>query len=1230
MVKINDKEFTTYDLDTIKTIYERIAAGMNTLPKFLIFKNGLPPDIPVFSTNINIQVDNLLNIIENEKNIYELYKHIKSLEDNLVENITLQNCVYYYVILNKHFNESYKFSIQIQYGDTIKIGTINNIVLDINKIKEEFNIKDYYNIKQNIEELWERKNNNGKVLNDNIQNNINKWDETYNKKNEISMFKLFDEKSGVKYNDFKLEKVKFEFTLEIENVSSILELFNIINLNKNVPFASTNNFYKILNEFIPPSEWVNLFDKSTSFRDKYKDIDRNNNILLKVLEEKQIKNKNSYIEVILNIKELNIIQVNIEYNTENISKTQVIKTVLSIFKTSNFIENEKENNVNGVFFIPSQSLNKEVFLDMVINNNLFSNLLAVNESKIGKKRSIHIYFENSKIGKITAKLSSEKLELNDYLLNKDTNFVKDSNYIRVKITKCENIEKIKSFQEIFSKLITIYNENCKSIIDIYKKNYCPIEDEEDEIVKTKKELKLRNIDPFVFQANYGKYCDNKPKYISDEDAKIKIEEGDENKIIRFPKEKTEKSEPKYYICDDPVLKYPGLRDNPFQNNNEILPYIPCCYEKDQKNIQGSKYRNYYYNEKLNERENKGQDIRKLNKILEYDTYGYLPENLNKIFYIGDQDGIYLRKGGHRNKNSFLYCIMSALGKKTEDLNTIRMKLAEYAAYCKQELYDYTSDEIRKKIKDSEEYFDPKLFIHLLEICFNCNIFIFSQENNGQIVIPRNLECYYKMKNKDRCIFVYEHMGSRSDKSLYPQCELIVRQISKYKKETESVFPINSSISKNIFVIFINYSLSYTLNKKISLIDINWPWENAISQTFDSKGKTRIINIEYNKELISVVTTPIQPLNLKEDINNTIYKTTVEIAYKILKKLNANDIVDNHEEQKITGKIGNVMCNILINKSVSLKEDIKLSTITEYNTYKKLSRYVVEYLFWLFSKYLKDNSILIDKINENDYKNFKNKYIEIHPLFKYQNIEKLFSMKNSGIINNNKLIIKSEETLRRLFYVLRLKIIRNEKELLNYYKKTMIQDYYLDITDFEYNKIQVILQGESAFYNLITQNNKNIIHNEIYFKKLSQKDKEDKQKEEDEEDEEDEDEEDEGYEQDDNITKKKMVEYGEIPYFFRNNYIDNNIYLAQNVDNILKAIKISEIWHDFKYNPGTNLDVKNVNIKKFKLYSFVNVNNIKLYNVDGEKNDLDIKILGYKVKDTKTYQLIPFYTVLLKL
>ena len=103
MVKINNKEFKTYDLDSETTIFSRIASEMKTLPKFLIFTDGIP-DIEVFAVDENIEVLNLLEIIINTTNIYDLYNEVKKYKDKILEYFDLQNCVRYYMLVNKNFN----------------------------------------------------------------------------------------------------------------------------------------------------------------------------------------------------------------------------------------------------------------------------------------------------------------------------------------------------------------------------------------------------------------------------------------------------------------------------------------------------------------------------------------------------------------------------------------------------------------------------------------------------------------------------------------------------------------------------------------------------------------------------------------------------------------------------------------------------------------------------------------------------------------------------------------------------------------------------------------------------------------------------------------------------------------------------------------------------------------------------------------------------------------------
>ena len=64
--------------------------------------------------------------------------------------------------------------------------------------------------------------------------------------------------------------------------------------------------------------------------------------------------------------------------------------------------------------------------------------------------------------------------------------------------------------------------------------------------------------------------------------------------------------------------------------------------------------------------------------------------------------------------------------RNEYLKEVRLTLRtpELISCCKQEMYDYSDKEIYDIISNNERYFDPKLFIHLLEIKYNCNIFIF--------------------------------------------------------------------------------------------------------------------------------------------------------------------------------------------------------------------------------------------------------------------------------------------------------------------------------------------------------------------------------------------------------------------------------------------------------------------------------------------------------------------------
>ena len=1045
------------------------------------------------------------------------------------------------------------------------------------------------------------------------------------------VFEDFDKIVGLTYTKFDLEKVKFQLELET-NVISLLEIFNNIKLNKTIPFATTQYFYKILKDFSPFVKWTNLFDKSKTYSDKYKNIDRNNNIILQILsKEGKTKTIKNYSEGIINYN--NTFNLKLSYNLKkyDISKEDLINEVLEVININSY-KNETEIDVNGVFYFPKQKLNKYILMDLIMNDTLFSSILTVDETKIISKSTVFVYFNNTKTGQITAYITEQKVT-KDILKTIDPKdieyFPLGSNFLRIKISKCENIKKVEYFQLILSKLFVLYNEKYPEILRFYEKYgiYTEFEDEPEEVDK---KILLKNIDPDIFKANYTRFCRFPPTFVSEEDLDDpNIMNYEKNgkilqyNVIQFPKEVTGNSFPKNYICKYDKNIYPGLRDNPY-DNSDILPYIPCCYPKDQTKIAGSKYRNYYFGEDIIEKEVKQQGIYVSNIILPNDSFGTLPENITRLFWIVDSKGIYYRKGMFRNKNSFLNCVMEALNEETKILsinneserenylNDVRKQLVEEnIACCKQEMYDYKNEDIINYINDLEKYFDPKLFIHLLELKFNCNIFIFNRTNNGELILPRHIKGYYKLKNKRKSIFIYEHTGGESKKVEYPQCELIVREIGEETPEYN--FSYGSIITENIFNVFDKINTSYIFNKKIELIEFNiFSRINIVpvSQFIDSYGKTRLINLMYKNNIISMNTSPLPPFNIKEDNISNINFTDINTAIDIASELNItiiSQLVDiNNNIKELRGKIGNINISIpidgndkqiyaipvvkIINKDI-IGENIfnsdlvnysnsYISTLTKFNFYKKLSRYITEYIIWLYSKFVNRNNIKEEDYLKSDIlENFKNNNITIDENFEYGQVNKTLSM-DSSLMSDNKLVLKSEETLKRLFYVLRLYIARNLENFKNFKDKKMIQDFYVDLTDFDYYPFQVILQGENSIIKWIDEKNKN------------------------------------------NFLSNEIINEKTLPYFFRNELInDNKIYLVQNTDSYIKAQNIAIFWNNYNYNPGTNVTIEKTLIYKANLYSYRNNKNIKNYLIDGEDNDYNINIVGYKVDGNSLFSVL---------
>jgi len=1263
MVLINNIEFRIYDQDTINSIIDRIAYNFNTLSKY-IYIDKKNDTIEYFKTSTNnIIVINLVDIIMESNNIEELVTNISKYNIN---NEVKTDLIIYWLIF-KQFLEIEEIGLEYK-----------NLVL----LELENQIKTIENIKIDVYNIW-----NNKVT---VKKNILELIDKNKKKVEEykDFFSKLEEIVPVKNSKFELESMDLYYTCAIEDLNN-LELFNIIHLNNQIPFASFNNFYKILKDFLPYKSWAYTFEDE---------------IILKILKKKKINegmieflNKedtpdseidNIYGTVFISIEgepgeQVIKIRTPIEESEHNINYKEQLKYISEVLfgeNKSNYLKGEPtiiEDRIKGIFYIPNQQLDEYVFSDLVMNNFLIANLLYIDESdKVTKeKNNIYIHFKDELLGEIGANITEKYARKNDpYLRGKDilNDFKLGSYYIRVKISRSETRKSVDNFINIFCKIMGIYNEERNNIINFYKKYIPTFGERQVEQIEEPKKIMLKNIDPQLFITDYSTKCQNQPIIIDDSEVEEYKAEG--KQVMRYPATENEGLIQRNYVCVDNKKNkfiYPGLLNNDL-SNADIAPYLPCCYTTDHSKIAGSNYRQYFFDDPPKQIKTLSQQsliqgksfvgkISKSNRGIIRREDGKLPDNLNNYLNeIQPTEGyVFLRRGFFDTNCSFLNCILEALGleiiQQLEDidstlayLNNLREKLSDYASICKQTLYDYSIEEIKEKIINPQEYFNPEYFIPLLEYYFNCNIYVFKRtknSNDANLIIPRHTHFYYKYQDttKNKNILIYEHRGSKSDQKLYPRCELIIRWKENTRENIDSYFTRNSTISIKILDLFnklnngyifpINKILQPTYIKNINKVEIN---ENIIliEQGIDFIGKCRLINLKYKDIFFSIFTTPIPPLELSIIDNWIPHRIDIKNFKEIIEIMNIQITHQkiNKEKNMIEGFIGkwkNILICIPVNDSLNNnlyqsnnfdKLDINNdfiypinnnSELYIFNKNKKLSRYIISYLLWLFSKYINVNNLQEIIKNgetnnsseiENLLINFQKENISIISNFKYKNVSRIFSM-NSGIMFENKLVIKSEETLKRLLYILRIEI-KETKKIINYWKRQTIEKYFIDVSDFDYNNNQIVLQGQESIKQWILE----------YNLKYELSDK--------------------------NQIKIEQKE----PYFFQNILISPDIFIAQNTNKLIKAYIIGKTWIKEGYNCGYNCGYKSddnngdgddnfdnilskeelVNMN-FTLWIYKNKKDIQKYIygfIDEYTNK--INILGYK--DNNDNDL---YTVLLK-
>lgn len=1092
-----------YPDDTQASIKNKTAYQLNTLPKYIFIEN-----YPKVQNQESIEIGGL-----------DLISYIQSLED--IDFLSFYNSIK----VQYPFDMNTILQLWITYNPEVTEETLPFIQIEL----------DGMNLLP-IDTLFQ----NRKIFKNKIRDEIADFKDKQKEENKEKL--AFDSIVPIKYTSFFINKTTQNYTTNLY-AYDYSDLFNKLHTNENINLIMWGDIYKI---GIVPIE------------------------NLPTLEEEE-----SIFIFIEDNKKLRAIKIKLENHTAHIileSKNQtIINKILSAFEPGTKIMFINQEFIQGVYYINDTNFNNYLFADVVMNNDTISKFLVINESlKASRKNNtVRVRYQDRIIFTLTLVTMNTKIIKT---LRPDDISTLGSTFLRVVVSEVKDKKDIEQFQTTFGKIYTIYLNNLTSVFNFYKSFIPKFEKKEQTETNVKQKKRLKDIAPDLFLSNYSRKCLSPPEIIQESEVP---QYEQEYQVMKFPKDSD--GLPQHnYICQprNGIPYYPGLKKNNMKNA-DIYPYIPCCYPVDQRLKKNSKY-NQYYNSGVSETTEDKKMVYEFisDKFVPFDIYGDLSVDIKKLIDVimpQVPNYHYMRKGVTRGKSSFLECVLVAINHDFRDtiqkeritlIPNLRKNLTnfKYLTCCKQEMYSYNINQIKEYLLDMTKYLDPSLFIKLLEEKYGFNIYIFNKDG---FVIPKNRggHLIYNRNNRKN-ILIYEHMGSESDMATYPQCEIIV-----FKSGNDVEYTFSQDIPQ-LHRAFNIVNEQYRLNKKINPF---WFTDNIIpvSQTIDSFGKTRILKLKYtNKEFI-ILTEPIPPLNIPDEKLIPTKVSLKNISFPIL-----SQSIENEKVIAVDVMIGNIQGTILIKPNDLLPSvptkiiDISLykeepSVLQEFKRNKNYSNIITSYFFYLFSLYCFNNDIKYPTKENVD--NFLLKNITINPNYIYKPVPQVFDI-NSGVMDNGKLVIISEDLLSRLLYILNLGLQQRREYILNYKDRNIIPNYYDDISNFITYPGEIILQGEDNMEKWINKSS--------------------------------------GLYQLENKVIPNKLE----PYFFLNKNMGNNMYLLQGGNSLQSSLDVDLTWDLYGYNKVIGSFNK---MKDFTLYSYINQDNIKKYNI-GSKNE-KLRVIGYKYK-----------------
>jgi hypothetical protein len=426
------------------------------------------------------------------------------------------------------------------------------------------------------------------------------------------------------------------------------------------------------------------------------------------------------------------------------------------------------------FLILNISINPVIFIDMLLNDDIMNTYFFIDESLSifsEKKRIIirmiddELIFENQSQNEEIKSILISNLSIES--LNKREKFILDSGeslslnqndqIIRVNIVKSDSFNTIDKFIEYFKKILTYYLSNRESTIRQYQ-NFFPELHFKETTEKRKKQSRsenrynLKDYAPDVFVLGYSRECQKlrQPIPLETEEEVNQIREQEfefkgsrmKREVLNYPKN----SNRYRFVCLNDSFPFVGVKKSNLSNSREY-PYIPCCFETPQIGDDiNSKYNEYYLGIERKQSQKK-KFILSNEKNLDPDTFGSVDRRLNILFEeLIPKNHSLMRYGVINDNLSIIHCVLTGLKvreylelkseeEKRNYSKEIRNEIirSSYPELGRQELFDYSNQEIIEYLSSDEEYWNSKLVFRFIEEYFKINLIVFREI---EIEVPR--------------------------------------------------------------------------------------------------------------------------------------------------------------------------------------------------------------------------------------------------------------------------------------------------------------------------------------------------------------------------------------------------------------------------------------------------------------------------------------------------------------